>query len=146
MSQPAQCNVENNCVATLQPQKGDTFECLRVWGWLKLGKEAQIKTNESVSTRCHNGVLLCVMQRFYTQRIIYAKTQTWPATAGRLEQLQDRDCSHTSSLITSDNLGVSQHTLGSSTASEPRLHTLATCTYSLSFTEHYSFKAMLYKS
>lgn len=71
------------------------------------------------------------------------QAQTWWASAGRLEQYQGRDCSLTTYLIATDNLGVSQHTGIFTNLYHPQHQTWgcsrSACIDSLWFTEHYSF-------
>lgn len=145
MSQPAQCVILwiTIFVATLK-HRGKKGEAeLRVWV-----SEAQDGGTDTKKKRIKSKTCL------YRKQIInrtshHAKkkeeknpTETWSAaSAGRLEQLQGRDCSHTSYLIATDQPGcVSTHTqeyLPTWIIHSIRLSLRA---HSQShFTEHYSF-------
>lgn len=138
MSQPAQCVILwiTIFVATLK-HRGKKGEAeLRVWV-----SEAQDGGTDTKKKRIKSKMCL------YRKQIInrtshHAKkkeekkpTETWSAaSAGRLEQLQGRDCSHTSYLIATDQPGcVSTHTGIFTNLDHPQHQTLSTCTQSVSF-------------
>lgn len=111
---------------------------------MKLRMEAQIQKKKGSNQRCVSTGNKSLIEQVIMQKKRKKKnpTETWSAaSAGRLEQLQGRDCSHTSYLIATDQPGcVSTHTqeyLPTWIIHSIRLSLRA---HSQShFTEHYSF-------
>lgn len=138
MSQPAQCVILwiTIFVATLK-HRGKKGEAeLRVWvseaqdGGTDTKKKGS--NQRCVSTGNKSLIGQVIMQK---KRKKKKPTETWSAaSAGRLEQLQGRDCSHTSYLIATDQPGcVSTHTGIFTNLDHPQHQTLSTCTQSVSF-------------
>lgn len=145
MSQPAQCVILwiTIFVATLK-HRGKKERLSWGCGWVKLRMEAQIQKKKGSNQRCVSTGNKSLIEQVIMQKKRKKKnpTETWSAaSAGRLEQLQGRDCSHTSYLIATDQPGcVSTHTqeyLPTWIIHSIRLSLRA---HSQShFTEHYSF-------
>lgn len=145
MSQPAQCVILwiTIFVATLK-HRGKKGEAeLRVW--VSEAQDGGTDTKKKGSNqRCVSTGNKSLIEQVIMQKKRKKKnpTETWSAaSAGRLEQLQGRDCSHTSYLIATDQPGcVSTHTqeyLPTWIIHSIRLSLRA---HSQShFTEHYSF-------